>query len=92
MEEYIPLALSGDREAFLRVYKKGRQCRSDFDPWFFRIVIHGNHLPGPGRPRPRLLTPLPPPPEAPVLRGRDFPLFCKFPLAFTRRLWYHVTQ
>ncbi len=73
MEEYIPLALTGDREAFaqlydayapaalrlaasvtgrtdlaedavqeafLRVYKKGRQCRGDFDPWFFRIVIH----------------------------------------------------
>lgn len=28
------------QEAFIRVFKKGRQCKGAFEPWFFRIVIH----------------------------------------------------
>lgn len=38
----LPMAEDAVQEAFLRVYKKGRQCRrsEEFTAWFFRIVIN----------------------------------------------------
>lgn len=34
------LAQDAVQEAFLRVFRKGHQCRERFEPWFFRIVIN----------------------------------------------------
>lgn len=34
------LAQDAVQEAFLRVFRKGRQCRERFEPWFYRIVIN----------------------------------------------------
>lgn len=37
------LAADAVQEAFLRVYKKGSQCRGEFKPWFFRIVLNESY-------------------------------------------------
>ena len=37
------LAADAVQEAFLRVYRKGYQCRGEFKPWFFRIVLNESY-------------------------------------------------
>lgn len=37
------LAADAVQEAFLRAYRKGYQCRGDFKPWFFRIVLNESY-------------------------------------------------
>lgn len=37
------LAADAVQEAFLRVFRKGSQCRGKFKPWFFRIVLNESY-------------------------------------------------
>lgn len=52
------LAADAVQEAFVRVWRKGRQCRREesFAPWFYRIVLHESRRaarrnPFPGEPK-----------------------------------------